>query len=421
MSLSTQQCQNVQTSSFTDHRRRGARVARSHQEAKHRGRRNADDGSERPGAEGGTEKIRRLVQRPEFLTDVLQILKTVIAGTGAWWVSTAVLESELAFLAPWTALLTVHATVHRSLSHGIQTTIASTIGVGLSFVIGHLLGVSLWTFALALLVGVTAARVSWIRDEGIAIATTAIFVLSSGFDEQAPLLDDRILEVAVGVAAGLLVNLLIIPPLRDKQAGRYVNSINERMGSVLVSISQEFSDSWDTDKAETWFQETQSMTQELNSAWTVVRFARESRRANPRARQGVQSLQVSSWDSQDASYEEILERVDEGISHLRHLTRTLREATYVEGEWDHRFRRQWALIVGDTGRAIADPDAEVASMRENLSALSSEMAEGEGLPGSSWPLYGSLIASVRHIVVVVDDVASAREAREGTSENPGSQ
>jgi len=367
---------------------------------------------------GHTKKIRSVVQRPEFLTDVLQILKTVIAATAAWWVSRSVLESELAFLAPWTALLTVHATVHRSLSRGVQTTIASTIGVGLSFLIGHLLGVSLWTFALALLVGVTAARISWIRDEGIAIATTAIFVLGSGFDDQAPLLDDRILEVVVGVAAGLMVNLLIVPPLRDKQAGRYVDSVNERMGSVLVSVSQEFSDSWDTDKAEAWFQETESMTQELNSAWTVVRFARESRRANPRARQGMQSLEVSSWNAEEASYEEILERADEGVSHLRHLARTLREATYVDGEWDESFREQWAQIVGDAGRAIANPDAEVASMHENLNSLSTEMAEQKGLPSTSWPLYGSLISSVRHIVVVVDDVASARQAREGTSENP---
>ncbi|MGJ9424817.1 aromatic acid exporter family protein [Nesterenkonia halotolerans] len=381
--------------------------------------RDAENSSQRaPSLREPTNWLTELGRRPEFLTDVLQILKTVIAGTLAWWISTSVLDSELAFLAPWTALLTVHATVHRSLSHGIQTTIASTIGVGLSFVIGYFLGVSLWTFALALLVGVTAARISWIRDEGVAIATTAIFVLGSGFDDQAPLLNDRILEVAIGVAAGVLVNLLILPPLRDKQAGRYVDSINERMGSVLVSISREFSDSWDTDKAESWFQETESMTQELNSAWTVVRFARESRRANPRARQGRPSLEHSSWNAQEASYEEILERADEGISHLRHLTRTLREATYSDGDWDDDFRDRWARIVGDVGRAIADPDAEVASLHEDLTSLSTEMSEDKGLPKTSWPIYGSLISSLRHLVIVVDDVASARQAREGGEENP---
>ncbi|RJN32246.1 hypothetical protein D3250_07160 [Nesterenkonia natronophila] len=358
------------------------------------------------------------MQKPEFLTDVLQILKTVIAGTGAWWFSTAVLDSELAFLAPWTALLTVHATVHRSLSRGVQTTIASSIGVGLSFVIGYFLGVSLWTFALALLVGVAAARISWIRDEGVAIATTAIFVLGSGFGEQAPLLDDRILEVAVGVAAGVLVNMLIVPPLGDKQAGRYVDSLNERMGGLLVNMSHEFSDSWDTDRAEAWFKETESMSQELNSAWTVVRFARESRRANPRGHHVRSKLHQSGWKSEEASYEEILERTDEGISHLRHLARSLREASYSDGEWDDRFRERWARIVGDVGRSIADPDKQVAPLHEDLTSLSTAMAADNRLPKEAWPTYGSLVASLRHMVLVVDDVASARKAREGLAENP---
>ena len=71
------------------------------------------------------------LRRPEFATDLLQIAKGVIAATGAWWFSDAVLESQMPFLAPWTALLTVHATVYRSFSRGVQTTIASTIGQGL--------------------------------------------------------------------------------------------------------------------------------------------------------------------------------------------------------------------------------------------------------------------------------------------------
>lgn len=328
------------------------------------------------------------------------------------------LGSELAFLSPWTALLTVHATVHRSLSRGVQTTVASSIGVGLSFLIGYFLGVGILTFALALLVGVAAARISWIRDEGVAIATTAIFIFGSGFDEQAPLLDDRILEVAVGVAAGVVVNLLIVPPLGDKQAARYVDSLNERMGGVLASISEEFSDDWSTDKAEAWFKETESMSQELDSAWAVVRFARESHRANPRGRHGRSRLDQSTWDTREASYEEILERTDEGISHLRHLARSLREASYADGDWDDQFRERWALIVGKVGRSIADPDREVAPLHEDLTSLSVDMAEDKGLPRDSWPTYGSLISSLRHIVVVVDDVASARQARDSTGENP---
>ncbi|MDN6530188.1 MAG: aromatic acid exporter family protein, partial [Brevibacterium sp.] len=260
------------------------------------------------------------------------------------------------------------------LSRGAQSTIASTLGVALSFVIGNYLGVSIWTFALALLVGLAAARLPWIRDEGVAIATTGIFVLGSGFDSQQPLLGERILELCLGIAVGIVVNLLVIPPLRDQQAARYVDSINRRMGDMLIDMADELDQDWDTTNADDWFRETESMSQELNSAWQSVKFARESQRANPRNRlRRKRNPSGEALDSQtspeDASYENILQRVDEGISHLRHLTRTLREGSYEDGEWDTRFREQWTSIVRDAGRAIADPDAAVEPIFKRLEQL----------------------------------------------------
>lgn len=362
-----------------------------------------------------------LLQRhPDAVTTVIQMLKGVIAATGAWWLSVYVLESELAFLAPWTALLTVHVTVSRSLSRGLQTTVASALGVALSFVVGAALGVSLWTFALALLIGLLLANLRWIRDEGTAVATTAIFVLGSGFSEQAPLLGDRLLEIAIGVGIGIAVNALILPPLRDQQAASYVDRINRHMGTILTEMSDEFARSWDTDRGESWLERTQQMEAELDHAWSSAQYARESRRANPRRlsvsgprrRNGAQRTRPRP---EDIRYEQILPRVDEGISHLRHLTRTLRDASYVEGEWDEHFRERWVQIVRETGLAVADPDAEVAPIQDRLSALTSDLSDDRSLPRLNWPLYGSLITSVRHVLVVVDDVASARAAREAPS------
>ena len=338
-----------------------------------------------------------------------------MAATAAWALSIYVLGSQMPFLAPWTALLTVHATVYRSFAHGAQTTVSSAVGVGLSFVVGHFLGVSLWTFALALLVGVVISRFRWVRDEGAAIATTAIFILGNDYSQQESLLGERVLEVGLGVALGVAVNMLVLPPVRDQQASRYVDSINRRMGAVLLNMAHEFDESWDTDQAESWLKETNSMTAELGSAWSVVRFARESKVANPRFGMRVQKAQRRRATREDqVSYEEILGRIDEGISHLRNLTRTLREASYVQGGWDARFREQWVEVVRGVGEAIADPDAEVEQYYDHLDELASELSDADSLPDSAWPLYGALLTSVRHIVIVVDDVGSAREAREAS-------
>lgn len=371
------------------------------------------------------DDLRQWVQRPGLSTAILQVAKAVIATSAAWAVSVYILQSSMPFLAPWTALLTVHATVYRSLSHGVQSTVATAIGVGLSFLVGNYLGVSLWTFSLALLVGLIGAQITWIRDEGVMIATTAIFVLSDVYSGQDPLLVDRIVEVGVGVVIGIVVNVLVLPPLRDRQAARYVDSINQRMGGILINMADELSDSWDSDNAEEWYEESQSITEELNDAWETVRFARESERGNPRrlvyrARQGQlgmpgRSSPSEQSDQQDqqkqATYEEILSRVSEGISHLRNLTRTLRDASYSEGAWDDEFRQRWVQIIRDAGERISDPEAEVESLYDRLTDLSYQMSNNDDLPSKNWPLYGALITSVQHVVLVVDDVASAQHAR----------
>lgn len=348
----------------------------------------------------------RWFRSPETTSDLLLAIKAVVAGTSAWAISVGVLDSEVAFMAPWTALLTVHATVHRSLSRGAQTAVSSTVGMGLAFVVMQFLGVNIWTFALALLVGLFGARISWIRDEGVAIATTAIFI----FTADDPMFAERFMELLLGIGIGIAVNFLVIPPLKDQQAARYVDSINRRMGAVLVDMSDEFAENWDTDSAEDWLKETESMSSELESAWQTVRLARESQRKNPRAifrrRQGPQQDIIS--------YEEILNRVDEGISHLRNLTRTLREASYDLSEWDTEFREGWVEIAHDVGVAIADPEGTVETERDRLTELASKMSSADHLPDINWPAYGALISSLQHIVMIVDDVASAREARQAS-------
>lgn len=378
----------------------------------------------------GPGRLRQLGHRlaaslrsPDVLTDLIQLLKAVIAATIAWWISANLMHSELPFLAPWTALLAVQATVYRSVRNGLQTWVASGLGVGVSFLIGSLLGVNLWTFALAVLVGLLGARIPRLRTEGTAIATTAIFVLGSGFGEQAPLLNNRLLEVAVGVGVGLLVNVVLAPPLRDRQAAWQVDGVNQRMGEILIEMADELTDSWDTDRADVWVQETVALDHRLGPVEKTMQFARESAHYNPRRRQrrspAKKGQAREAADRSRASYAEILGRLGEGISHLRHLVRTISQSTYATGHWDDRFRTEWVAILRDAGHAIHDPDADAEPIQDRLTALATHISQADGFAESDlWPTYGSLITGLHHIAVIVDDVASARRAREAGRANP---
>src|SRR5699024_3188578 len=99
-------------------------------------------------------KILHRLRQPETTSDMLLAIKGVIAGTTACALSVFVLESDVAFMAPWTALLTVHATVHRSLSRVVQTVVSSAVGMGLAFVILQVFYVDDLSFSMALLVGI---------------------------------------------------------------------------------------------------------------------------------------------------------------------------------------------------------------------------------------------------------------------------
>lgn len=374
------------------------------------------------------QRLAALLRSPDVQADLLQLAKTVVAATGAWWISVMLMESELPFLAPWTALLTVQATVYRSILDGVQTWVASALGVGVSFLIGSFLGVGVWTFALAVFVGLLGARIPWLRHQGAAIATTGVFVLGSGFGDQAPLLNDRLLEVGLGVGVGIVVNLLVVPPLWDRQAAAQVDNVNRQMGQILLEMAEELEDAWDTDRADAWVRETVALDHRLESVGHTVQFARESTHFNPRrrghrprvTRRRTQQLHHDTQPG-EVSYEEILARLGEGISHLRNLARTISESTYDESQWDDQFRSEWTAILRAAGTAIHDPDTDVDPIYDRLRSLAVRMSRDDDLPpGELWPIYGSLITSLRHITVIVDDVASARRAREASRPNPES-
>lgn len=344
---------------------------------------------------------------PESWTSVFQLMKMVIAATVAWWISTEFLNTEFPFISPWIALLTVHATAYRSVSRAAQITVASLLGIALAFLVGEFLGVTVWTYALALTVGLLISRLKWIRKEGLDVATMSVFLLSDGFSEQQQNFSDRILELLLGAAVGVVVNLLLFAPMRDRQAGRFVDSVNRRIGDLLTSMSVEFHTSGNAEHASDWVEETRSMSDELDSAWSMVALARESRVANPRA---VLTELTNPEDPGKASWEEILRRTDESISHLRNLARTLRVAYESGHEWDPDFADSWSELASEIAEAVADPDARVESFAADLDELSRATDGNDRISAEAWPVYGSLIMSLRHIVKIVR-VPSAEENR----------
>ena len=167
---------------------------------------------------------------PVLTVDLLQKAKAALAGVLAWVIAVDVLGLEQPFLAPWAAVLVVHSTVYRTLSRGGQQVAATFAGVFLGWGCATLFDVGALGMGVMLVAAFVLGRHPWLRDEATTIATTGIVVLATNAVTESNLLASRLLDTTVGVVVGLLVNLLVWPPLRDRAAWTRADELPARAG-----------------------------------------------------------------------------------------------------------------------------------------------------------------------------------------------
>lgn len=346
--------------------------------------------------------MRERARAPGWRTDLLQTVKATVAAVIAWMLTSRIEGLDQAFLAPWIALLTVHATVHRTIWRGAQTVLATVLGVLLAAGIVAVVGPSALGLGLAVLAGLLLARVGVFQPEGLTVATTALFVITAGYATggQPPLVD-RLAETGIGVGVALVINVVVIPPLNNRSAQEQVDHVNRRLGQLMQDMAYEMRTPWESQSEQDWIERSRSIDDDLHHAWSLVRLASESATWNPRGRRHPSHAQ---------GYREVLIRLEEGVAHVRSMARQVRESSRAAQQWEPVFAERFVDLLHRTGEAVADPEADVASLQREVTELADELS-GQDLPGLLWPLYGALIANLKIVITVVDDVASASPVR----------
>ena len=147
------------------------------------------------------EMLNARLRDPVWWSDLTQLAKTVLAAVAAWVIAASVLDLPQPFLAPWSAILVVHATVYRTFSRGAQQVAATVTAVLLAAGVGELMGLSAGAIALLLVLSLLVGTVPWFGAEATTIATTALVVLATGFENDTKLVS-RLLDTAIGVGVG---------------------------------------------------------------------------------------------------------------------------------------------------------------------------------------------------------------------------
>jgi uncharacterized membrane protein YccC len=334
---------------------------------------------------------------PVKSTGLIQLAKTVVAAVVAWVLADQVLGLPQAFLAPWSALLVVHATVYRTFSRGVRQVTGAVLGVLLAWVVGNLLGLSTLAVAALLTVGLLVGAMRWFRDESTAVAATGLIVLTTGFSTRDYVLLDRLLDTFIGIVVGLAVNLVVWPPLRDYSAARAVDAVDDEIGALLRDIADALRGPLEDDDVDGWVDRTRELDHQIDGAWALIRQARESSRLNPR--------RAAAGFRRSDAFEEILRDNEQAVAETRSMVRTLAHGREAHVEWVAPFRDRWLGLLQEAGEAIGAPDsARVVEVRAGLNRLAEELSTTD-LPAGHWPEYGALIMNLRNVVAAMDRVA----------------
>ncbi len=346
------------------------------------------------------EQVAQRLRDPIAWANASQLAKTVGAAVAAWLVAVEVLHSSQAFMAPWAALLTVHATVFGTMRRGAQQAGASVLGVLIAFGAWGLFGTGAAALATAVLAGMLAGSVPGLRAP-ITTATTAVVVLTAGYVGSSGMLAGRLEDTGIGIAIGLLVNLMVWPPLRDRAAARHIDLLDDRLGELLCRIAGDIADGRGHEKADHWIAHADRLDDDVARAWRVLEEARESGRLNPRPAV-AQRMRAAEEMTQ------LVNRLAQAVAETRSMARTIRMAPE---EWDAAFREPWRELLERAGTAVVSADAEqIRAVRADVTELSSHLA-GDHLETGLWPVFGALLVNLRNIVDALDAVAEAQPVR----------
>lgn len=334
---------------------------------------------------------------------VSQLGKTALAAVAAWFLAVRVFHLAQAFMAPWAALLTVHATVFGTLRRGVQQAGASVLGVLIAFGAWHIFGLDAVSLGVGVLAGLVVGSVRGVRAE-TTTAATVVVVLATGYIDKSGMLAARLADTGIGIAVGLLVNVMVWPPLRDRSAANQIDVIDDRVGDLLAEIAAQLQRGFTADHVDGWIARTDELDNNIDRAWSVLEEARESGRLNPR-RAVPQRMQAAE------GFVPILNRLAQAVAETRSMARTIRIARVPPEEWDHAFREPWLDLLYRSGTAVLDADiSEVKAARAELTALANRLAVHE-LHEDLWPVYGALLINLRNVLDALDAVAEAQPVR----------
>ncbi|WP_165777569.1 FUSC family protein [Amycolatopsis antarctica] len=239
--------------------------------------------------------LRAARQRGRERTVVVQAVKAAIAAVLAWILASWVLELPQPFLAPYSAVFLVEATVYRSFRSSVQQTGAVLLGVLLAAAVAAVVPAQAAAMGIAVVVGMLLGNWHRFGSSGVWIAVTALLLLSYGTANQSMLLLDRVAEAVLGAMIGLLVNALVVPPIYVRNPQDSTRALAGELAGLMRGMAESFRAHYPPEEPGQWTQRARDVESWVRQAEEDTDWAAESARFNMRSRRMGAVAVTTRW------------------------------------------------------------------------------------------------------------------------------
>lgn len=218
---------------------------------------------------------------------LLLAAKTAAAAVIAWYLAPFVpfALSEYSYYAPLGVLVSMYPTVARSASSGVQAVVGLAVGIGMGLGALALVGAGLPRGAAVAAVIALGVLLAGVRALGVGrdwVAIAALFVLLLGGADPDGYSVSYLLTMAFGVVVGVVVNLLVFPPLHVRRADTRLVQLRDDLASDLDLTARALTHrDFDAHRADSAMH---ALGTTLDAVRVEVDTSDESRRYNPRGR-----------------------------------------------------------------------------------------------------------------------------------------
>jgi len=393
-----------------------------------------------PASQGRVARARQWLHRAVNLNGherhtLTLIGKSTFVASIAWFIAHDVMHAPTPAFAPFSAVLIMQITAYQSVLQSLRYVGAVSVGVGLQGVFGAVAGPNMLTFVLVALVAVGIGRWGRLGSQGSQVATAAFFAFStyeaSAGERQGLIeLGQIVLLVVIGCGVGVLVNVLVLPPMRYRSAEHGIHALGQSLCDLAGSMYPALREG-ELDKERTghWRHRATYLGPMVTQAQSSVRTAWESIYYHPR-----RLLQRQRHDHRTtfSGYQSLVDALERVTHQVASMTRSFDQWQDGHGSAEHRsFLRRYgdflACFAGTAqvlSRLDEDrlpeqvPELRAAAERgQDARTRLAEEADAGSLPvGDPSEPYGILLAEAVRLMEEVQYTCDVLEQATGQPE-----